>query len=355
MSRKTSYTLLTAVGIVILIVIGYVFRDLIGFALMRYYLEPGQSFAATPAPEAPDYAQSNAWAALPEREDNADLTPQGVEDAQSGAPVDVFFIHPTTYYTSDGWNQPLNHAQANEFTDEQVLPNQAATFNSCCQVYAPRYRQATLFSFLDRGGDGGKALDLAYADVRAAFEHFLEHRSQGRPFIIAGHSQGGLHADWLMRDYVAGGPLEERMVAAYPIGFSIDGSNGVPVCEHAEQTGCQVSWNTMAQGAERRGPDSSNDICVNPITWRTDGARADFADNLGGVSFADGAAVEAGVTDGQCVDGILEITEVRSDNYGTQMFGEGNYHVYDYSLFHMNIRQNAQARVNAYLSATAQP
>ena len=78
MSRKTSYTLLTAVGIVIVIVIGYVFRDLIGFALMRYYLEPGQSFAATPAPEAPDYAQSNAWAALPEREDNADLTPQGV-------------------------------------------------------------------------------------------------------------------------------------------------------------------------------------------------------------------------------------------------------------------------------------
>ena len=54
MSRKTSYTLLTAVGIVIVIVIviviGYVFRDLIGFALMRYYLEPGQSFAATPAP-----------------------------------------------------------------------------------------------------------------------------------------------------------------------------------------------------------------------------------------------------------------------------------------------------------------
>ena len=32
-------------------------------------------------------------------------------------------------------------------------------------------------------------------------------------------------------------------------------------------------------------------------------------------------------------------------------FGPGNYHMYDYSFFHMNIRANAMARVSAYLEA----
>ncbi|GIR63344.1 MAG: hypothetical protein CM15mP68_0100 [Pseudomonadota bacterium] len=32
-------------------------------------------------------------------------------------------------------------------------------------------------------------------------------------------------------------------------------------------------------------------------------------------------------------------------------FGPGNYHMYDYSFFHMNIRANAKDRVAAYLAA----
>ena len=32
------------------------------------------------------------------------------------------------------------------------------------------------------------------------------------------------------------------------------------------------------------------------------------------------------------------------------MFGPGNYHIYDFSFFHMNIRENALARTGAYLA-----
>ena len=49
------------------------------------------------------------------------------------------------------------------------------------------------------------------------------------------------------------------------------------------------------------------------------------------------------------MNGVLEVGEVRSENYPTTMFGEGNYHIYDYSLFHMNVRENAQARVAAFM------
>ena len=88
---------------------------------------------------------------------------------------------------------------------------------------------------VDQNGDGGKALELAYQDVRAAFNYFINERNNGRPFIIAGHSQGAFHADRLLKA-VAGKALQQRLVAAYPVGFSIDGSNGIDVYTSAEQT-----------------------------------------------------------------------------------------------------------------------
>ena len=114
-----------------------------------------------------------------------------------------------------------------------------------------------------------------------------------------------------------------------------------------------VTWNSVAPDAPSFS-DTSEDICVNPISWRTDGGRADFSSHLGAVSFSrqDGAAgtVEAGVVDAQCVGGRLHVTEVRSDNYSSRTLGPGNYHVYDFSFFHMDIRANASRRVQAFLS-----
>jgi len=333
---------------------GYVFREELGVALMLMAVKPDQSFAEDTRHTPPDYSRAEAWAALPDRADNADVTPNGHDgDRQSTAPADVFFIHPTTYYKPDHWNQPLDDADTNLFTDEQVLKNQASVFNTCCRVYAPRYRQATLYSFMDEGGDGPAALELAYADVRSAFDYYVRHYNQGRPFIIAGHSQGGKHADTLLQE-LADDPLLESMVAAYPVGFSIQADNGIPVCDTPEQTGCMVTWNSVAPDAPSFS-DTGSDVCVNPISWRTDGAHADFGDNLGGVSFAaeEGAVageIEAGIVDAQCVDGRLHVSEVRSDNYSGRMFGPGNYHVYDFSFFHMDIRANAERRVQAFLN-----
>jgi hypothetical protein len=100
----------------------------------------------------------------------------------------VFYIHPTTYISRNGWNAPLDDRKANAETDEWVLPAQAGAFNSCFRVFVPRYRQATIASFYDTEGNGDQALDLAYEDVARAFENFLQNRNEGRPFILAGHS-----------------------------------------------------------------------------------------------------------------------------------------------------------------------
>ncbi len=360
---------LLAIVIVVLGTIAYFNRSTLGFFAMMVMLKPDHSYAEVPAPPAPDYSQRDSWAALPDEVDLADTLPGGgAIDVQADSPVDVFFVHPTTYYQSDTWNQPLDNALANAITDGAVMRGQASVFNSSGAIYAPRYRQATLYAFMDDTGSGPAALNTAYGDVLAAFDYYVAHFNRGRPFILAGHSQGSRHLVPLLKDRIEGTPLRELLVAAYPIGFGIDPGElpaDVAVCTGPEETGCLVTWNAVGPDAASFG-DPRDNICVNPLTWRTDGVRADFAQNLGAVSFGatgfaanvDPAALvaprnpvlEPGAADAQCIDGRLLVTEIRSDHFDAEPMGEDNYHIFDYALFHMNIRANAQARTAAYLA-----
>lgn len=342
------------VGIVAVIaILVYTFFGEIRFALLKMAIQPDQSFAQSVAPPAPDYSNPAHWAALPERSDLADVLPQGsFEDVQSASGIDVFFIHPTTYLTSDSWNQPLDNQKVNDFTDETTIQGQASAFNGCCKVYAPRYRQATIFSFMDENGDGDQALDLAYQDVKSAFKNFIETRNNGRPFILAAHSQGSKHADRLLEEVVVGSDLQSRLIAAYPIGFDIDESNGLPVCTSPSQTGCQVSWNTV-------GPEpatilaSSTSICVNPLSWQANNEQMDSSANAGGVDFGTQGAgkVEAHAANAVCAENGLTVTEINSAAFSSRPMGFDNLHVYDYALFYLNIRQNAKLRVATFLSS----
>jgi hypothetical protein len=368
--------ILIGVGVLAIaaLVAAYVNRDSIGMMIAFKRLEPVHSFAESPQLTAPDYSVGTSWAALPDRQDDADVLPGGdVQDVQASAQVDVFFVHPTTYFGTASWNQPLDDTSTNQLTDAFVLRSQASVFNSCCRIYAPRYRQATIYSFMDKSGSGTSALDLAYEDVQRAFDYFIEHYNQGRPFILAAHSQGSLHLRKLLEKRITGRPLRERLVAAYPIGFGIARDElakavpDVPVCESAEQIGCAVTWNAVGPKA-RKWADTSKSICVNPLTWGTDGSSADASLNIGGVSYAgtfEGTLadvkgvpqdfvdakpiLETGVADAQCVDGLLLVKEIHSEYYASRPMGRDNYHIYDYNLFHMNLRKNIEGRVAKYL------
>ena len=360
----------------------FLYRDEIGMMMAFNRLKPEHSFAAAPPPLAPDYSLAASWGALPDREDAADVVPNAeVQDRQATAEVDVFFVHPTTFFGTAGWNQSLDDTSTNRLTDTFVLRGQASVFNGCCRIYAPRYRQATIYSFMDGSGSGKAALQLAYEDVERAFDYFIEHYNQGRPFILASHSQGSVHVRTLLERRITGTALRERLVAAYPIGFGINREEmakavpDVPVCESAEQIGCVVTWNAVGPKAQPWG-DPRKNICVNPLTWRADGATAEASLNLGGVAYpgtfegtladvkgvpedfiAAKPVLETAVADAQCVDGMLLVKEIHSKNYAARPMGRDNYHIYDYNLFHMNLRRNVEQRVAAYLQsrALAQP
>lgn len=337
-------------SLLLLAVGGFLVRDYLGMIAMVLFMEPDHAFEERVLTEAPEYRKPENWAALPDRKDWADfsLAPD-ILDGQANAEVDVFFVHPTTYVSSSSWNQPLGDEGANKGVDSWVMRGQASAFNGCCKVYAPRYRQATLYSFQDETGSGEQALDLAYQDVKSAFLFFLEEYNGGRPFILAGHSQGSKHVDRLLKEEVADSEIAIRMVAAYPVGFAIDGSNGISVCEKPEQINCQVSWNANTFDAQVK-LGQPGDICVNPISWLADQKLAPASDNLGSVRFARDGAIDEKIADARCNQGELVVSEVDSEQYGSMPFGPGNYHMYDYGFYYMNIRENAQTRIGNYWS-----
>lgn len=353
---------LIAVAVGILAAIGWLFRDALLIGLLSLTLDPEVPFDPATAPTPPDYSQDDAWAALPTRDDGADAVPPGFRDGQGTARVDVFFVHPTTLLTDDYWNQPLDRTESNLLTDDFVLRHQASVFNGCCRVFAPRYRQATLFAFMDERGDGAAALDLAYSDVRVAFRQFIAQRSNGRPFLVAGHSQGSRHLEFLLADEISGTPLMERFVGAWPIGFYLDRSRvaaavpDVPVCSRPGETRCITSWNAVGPDA-RSFMEVSGSICVNPLTGRSDGDRADFDANPGALDYALAdeplGKLQPGVADARCADGLLQVSELRGEGFILRPLGEDNYHIYDYGLFWAATRGAVERQVRNWLDAAA--
>lgn len=353
--------LISVATLAAIVLLGYLNRGWIFESLAAAYLQPEIDFDSSNAPAAPDYRLQESWAARPDIVDLADERPEGDTTSTPQHPVSVFFVHPTTYISKTSWNQPPDDSRANWIIDHRVLRYQASVFNACCNVYAPRYRQATIFSFSDRTGNGEAALNFAYQDVLAAFEQFLVELPENQPFILAGHSQGSFHAARLLREQIANSKLRRRLVAAYLVGFSISEEDlgGISVCEDQLQTGCAVGWNTVDGSSPGLFPDQPL-ICVNPLNWSAAGTHAAHEMNLGAVGFPrwgpgktsepETLALVPAVADAQCVNDSLRVTELRSAEFPSRM-SRNSLHLYDYGLFYLNVRDNALARVNAFLSA----
>jgi hypothetical protein len=193
---------------------GGCFRCLLGCVLPIGV--PAGSYEQQDGP-APDYAQEKWWDCYGADQGPSAVVPDGVDDKLpvDQRPADVFYIHPTGYLGAT-WQMPPSDLRTGEWTGLHMSLN-ASVFNGTCRIFAPRYRQATLYSFLDVP-NGRAAMDGAYADVKAAFQHYLAVQNHGRPFIIASHSQGGWHAVRLLQELVEGKPLAAKFVAAYCLG-----------------------------------------------------------------------------------------------------------------------------------------
>jgi Protein of unknown function (DUF3089) len=299
---------------------------------------------------APDYSNLTYWAAHPAKEDAADKTPDHLPKSKEPHQVDVFFIYPTIYYgdkDEDKWNADVDSKKLNEKIDSSTILFQASAFNQAGNVYSPRYRQAHLNAYFTKDTvSAKKAFALAYADVKSAFEYYLSHFNMNRPFIIASHSQGTNHAEHLIKEYIDGTNLKNRLVAAYLIGMPI-GKNTfkeIPPCEDEYQTGCFTSWRTFKKGVDH--PDNNIDIAVtNPISWTTSKNYIPKEMNPGSI-LRKFDKVYPKLVDAQISNGILWATKPKFP--GSFFFRKKNYHIADINFYYFSIRQNAINRISAF-------
>ncbi|NNE54531.1 MAG: DUF3089 domain-containing protein [Flavobacteriales bacterium] len=293
------------------------------------------------------------WAALPQLPDHADTVPASqFSDLQQFAEIDVFFVHPTTFYQKDErWNAPLEEETINQWTDKGPILHQASIFNGSGKIYAPRYRQAHLKSYWHLKAGGKQALDTAYADVLAAFDHYINHYNNGRPFIIAAHSQGTTHGVRLLRERIDTTHLANQLVCAYLVGMRVvqDEFTNIPPCTQADDCGCFVSWMTFDKGY-RPGfytEDYVRNAIHNPLTWQM--KETDYSDRRfhQGIVTSKFELKYKQTISAKVNDGLLWIKKPHVPVL-KWFITEKNWHKADYNLFWVDIRQNVSQRCDAF-------
>jgi hypothetical protein len=337
--------------------------------IIRTTLDPRVPFQTYKPPKAPDYSQARAWA----------LPIVAAPDAT--IPADVFFIHPTTYDGGEHWNAPFRDQEARRLLTRAMLPNYAGPFARVGRVFAPQYRQASLYSQLTLREDARSARRFAYEDVVQAFRYWKAHHDTGRPLVLVGVEQGGLLAERLLRDEIAADPaLLRRLAGAYLIETVVPAADhaetaAVPACWMRAQARCVVAWATPREGTAKDLLDRTvtwNDrgqlvdlegraaLCVNPLLGARSDAPASEKDNLGaavatGFGWNERPAFFKGQVTARCVDGVLEVSKPKSKAFKGARGWADRLKVPPYNLFYLDLEADAQTRVSTLLGRQAYP
>ncbi|SME92656.1 DUF3089 domain-containing protein [Desulfovibrio gilichinskyi] len=294
-------------------------------------------------PACPDYSKDISWASKP-------INPQ--------KNVDVFYVYPTIYPETFPKNMDVFDKSLR--ADVQgLLKAQAGVFSGSANLFAPYYRQVT-FACLDQNQDMmlNSYFRIGADDVHRAFDYYLNFLNNGRPFILAAHSQGSVVLLDLIRSRFKDPKLQNALVAAYLIGYSVTDKDlknypWIKPAQKADDTGVVISWNTQEPGATGSPVLRSGATCINPLTWTTDETPADKSLNLGAVFFDD--------FNGTVIREVPQYTGARVDKKSGALitippdkmeighFPKGVLHKFDYAFWYRNIEKNVQDRIKAYL------
>lgn len=340
--------------------------------IFQSFLDPGVPFQTYQRPPAPDYALDDAWVARP------------APEAPGPGPA-VFFVHPTTYDGGAHWNAPFDRIQETDELRTVVLPNYAAPFLvEGADLYAPHYRQAALYAFMNNREDSVQARLLAYEDVRAAFARFINDIGPDRSFVVAGIGQGALNAlGLLIQDVAPDNTLRPRLATAYlleapiPLDLFAGPLADLPPCATAEDVRCVVAF-AAARPNERHRIDALTArsmswtpqmrlsfvadrslLCVNPLLWTTTEDFAPARLHQGGAA-AEGLALDdapspmPNQTGAQCQSGVLMID--RPDARVLRRPGRlgEDRRVRPANLFYMDLRLDAERRMAAFADLRAE-
>lgn len=277
--------------------------------------------------------------------------------------ADVFFVCPTVYEGSeDRYNMSLDDEET-KLSFCGAINMEKGIYDEDSRFFAPYYQQIGFLVYSMPAEDREPYLKAAYADVKAAFEYYMENYNKGNPVIIAGFSQGADLCIRLLKDCFKEDEINRLLVACYAIGWSIteEEIEEYPYLQFASgenDTGVIVSFNSEAENIEDSLmiPKGTKTLAINPLNWKCDETVADKTWNTGACfTDYDGNIVEEiPQLTGAYIDskrGALKITDVTPEEYpaGIDMFEEGIYHIYDYQFFYRNIQENVRVRMDAFV------
>lgn len=297
-----------------------------------------------------DYSDKNNWLRQPE------VTKD----------VDCFYIYPTEY-VDDSEGAPIfadiNEKSMREPAGETYLM-QATAYETSTNVFAPFYRQVNMVAASNMTfEEQEKAFgSIPKKDIFAALDYYFKNLNGGRPFILAGHSQGSIMQSFVLAEYMKAHPeYLKRMIAAYVIGYSITEeylkkNSHLKFAKGADDTGVIISWNTEGPGNK----DKDNivvlpgAISINPLNWKRDDTYASAKENLGAYLYnykTQKLEIVPNAADAQ-VDlkrgVVITTTKAAQPVTGTTVFGPASYHKSDYGLYYNNLKANVATRIAAY-------
>src|SRR5687768_15980330 len=222
---------------------------------------------AQPAKPQIDYSKDDAWLCRPGRKDACaiDMTATVVNangtyaverwETNPKAEVDCFYVYPTV-----SADQTPNSDMIPGEEERRVANRQLARFGKVCRIFAPLYRQITLPAL--RANTAGRPMavdrEMAYGDVKNAWNRYLSHENGGRGVILYGHSQGAGVLKRLIAEEIDGKPVQKLVISAMLIGSNVLVPKGkdvggdfksMPLCRSRGQTGCIVCYVSFREGS----------------------------------------------------------------------------------------------------------
>ena len=318
------------------------------------FSDPTQPVVA--GPEAPDYSDADSWYEIP---------------AENTKEVDTFFIYPTKYMASNEGDPdyaPLDNQQMINGIKEQYDKYIGGLYGESTNLYIPLYRQASFPVEARVWKKTGNAIPsmsgLPYDDIENALDYYFENCNNGRPFILAGHSQGSALCLLALQGYFSEHPeYLDRMVAAYAIGFSVtrDYLEENPHLKFAtgeSDTGVIVSWNT--EGIENVEQNAKNivllpnSVSINPLNWKLDETYASVDENLGSLvtlaSTGEKTIQDIGADAQLDLERGVVVTNANIAPIAMpDLFGPASYHNNENMLYYVNQKENIEKRIESFL------
>ena len=281
----------------------------------------------TTVPDKPDYSLGSSWYI-----------------SNRSSDVDLFYISSTETFDYDTLGKIVHYAWASDSAScpgmRQEMEGVDRILAGDLNFYSPFYRQVTMETYADESLIAER-FPTAMGDVREAFQYYLKNLNSGRPFVLAGFSQGGQALVELLKELPD--DCQSRMVAAYVLGWKITEddllqTNAIVPAEGRNDTGVTICYNSV-ESPDAANPlvSGGNTVAINPVNWTTDATPAVLFDSL---TVTLDPATKLLLVDGYAGTGYA----------WKPYFKDGCYHTFEIRWYGDSLRENIAERCQAYLA-----